>query len=83
MARIRHFSQSIGIANARLHTDVECGYRIVGGGNETLLQLDTYGSDERQIPGKVSQSIQIDRTAAAALLQILWTAFPELRDRSS
>jgi hypothetical protein len=44
-----------------------------------LLQLDTYGSDERQIPGKVSQSLQFDEHAAQELFSILRRAFPGLK----
>jgi hypothetical protein len=33
---------------------------------ETILQMDTYGSAGRKLLGKVSQSIQLNRQAAAA-----------------
>jgi hypothetical protein len=41
----------------RIHAQVECGnsYHVVDG--ETILQLETYGSPDREIPGKVSQSL--------------------------
>ena len=44
--------------------------------NKRILQLDTYGSEDRQIPDKVSQSIQIDREGAATLLKLIRDAFP-------
>ncbi len=45
-------------------------------GNETYLQLDTYGSSERRIPGKTSQSLQLDRRSAKKLKRLLEQTFP-------
>jgi hypothetical protein len=42
------------------------------------LQLDTFGSDDRQFPEKVSQSFQFDRKAAAQLKKLLDETFPSL-----
>ena len=42
------------------------------------LQLDTYGSQERKILGKTSQSIQLDAKAAAALKSLIERVFPEI-----
>jgi hypothetical protein len=78
MARIVSFKELEAGKRSRPHTEVECGYAIVSVDGQTLLQLDTYGSDEREIPGKVSQSIQLDRSAAERLGQILERAFPGL-----
>jgi hypothetical protein len=44
----------------------------------TYVQLDTYGSCERHIPGKVSQSIQLDESGAAELTRIFGRAFSSL-----
>ena len=44
---------------------------------EKLLQLDTYGTADRVIPNKVSQSLQFDHESAAVLRQILDEVFPE------
>lgn len=41
------------------HTETERTYSIIQESDGTkLLQLDTYGSEARQIPGKVSQTIR-------------------------
>lgn len=40
-----------------------------------LLQIDTHGSEDREIPGKVSQSLQLDEDAARHLLAILKREF--------
>lgn len=58
MARIAAFHEVAAETN-RVHLGVECGYRMFAVGEERYLQLDTYGSPDRVIPGKVSQSIQL------------------------
>jgi hypothetical protein len=40
-----------------------------------LLQIDTHGSENREIPGNVSQTIQLDEAAAGQLLKILKDVF--------
>ncbi|MBM0239064.1 hypothetical protein JNW88_21485 [Micromonospora sp. ATA32] len=68
-------------ANAKRHpTVVECGWQIVRDGQETLLQLSTYGSDQRASGKKVSQTLQFDRKALIALIQIAKQSFPGLED---
>jgi hypothetical protein len=50
------------------HSEVECTYSIVhDGAGRGYLQVDTYGSKVRQIPGKKSQSI---RFAPEAIQQL-------------
>lgn len=62
-----------------VHRPTRCLYAIVEGDTgQRYLQLDTLGSDERQIIDKVSQSIQFDRRAAEQLLQLLRQTFPDL-----
>ncbi|TYR31145.1 methionyl-tRNA formyltransferase [Mesorhizobium microcysteis] len=36
-----------------------------------LIQIDTMGSRDRKIPGKVSQSIQLDEHSARQLFEIM------------
>jgi len=79
MARICKFTELKGVPARRNHSDVECGYRLISHSGGTLLQLDTYGSNDRQILGKTSQSIQFDELGAAKLIGIILTAFPKLR----
>ena len=77
MALISEF-QSVPSDRNGTHKPVLCGWRRFNVDDQILLQLDTYGSDERQIPGKVSQSIQIDRKSAATLLKLIRDTFGEL-----
>jgi hypothetical protein len=58
------------------HSEVECTYSIVGdddGGR--FLQVDTYGSKLRQIPGKKSQSIRFAPEAIEQLKALLAEKF--------
>lgn len=53
------------------HTEVECTYDIVIDQNgEKCIQLDTYGSKARKIPGKKSQSLRLSPNAISELKEI-------------
>ena len=56
-------------------TEVECGWLVVQDGGRVLLQLSTYGSDQRKSEKKVSQTIQLDATAASQLRAIIDQVF--------
>ena len=58
------------------HTEVNCTYCIVedAEGNR-FLQIDTYGSAVRKIPGKKSQSIRFSAEAIAQLRNIIQQDF--------
>ena len=75
MARISDF-QEVASGDDRVHSDVLCGYKVFSASGSRMIQLDTYGSNEREFTGKVSQSIQFDRSAAERLLVIIESAFP-------
>lgn len=77
MALIRGFEHRPG-GRVAFRTEVECGWRVSDADGKRLLHLETYGSDERDIPGKVSQSLELDLAGAQELLRILKTAFPDL-----
>ena len=66
--------------HSRMHpTTVVCRYRVVSTEGGALLQFDTSGSEERQIPGKVSQSLQLDEERAKELVSIVTKVFPSAR----
>lgn len=78
MARVRKFFEVP--SDSKQHpTEVECGWSVVRLPEERLLQLSTYGSEQRQSHPKVSQTLQLDERAAATLLDIISKAFPTLR----
>lgn len=79
MALIAEFNKTTKERQS-VHGTVECEYSVFqDGSGKTYLQLETFGSKERQIPGKVSQSIQLNETAAAQLKRIIDQTFPKLR----
>jgi hypothetical protein len=77
MALIKEF-RSVTSDVQRVHGPVTCGHRIFTVDGQRILQLDTYGSTERQIPDKISQSLQLDADSARELLAIIKNAFPDL-----
>jgi hypothetical protein len=78
VARVKVFFESR--SGSKPHpTEVECGWSIVNAPGERLLQLSTYGSEQRQSHPKVSQTIQLDEEAAARLVALVLQTFPGLR----
>jgi hypothetical protein len=78
MALIRRFLP-YAHERTRVHGEVECGYTHFEAHGRRYLQLDTYGSQARRIPGKTSQTIQLDIDGARRLMNILVDVFPDLR----
>jgi hypothetical protein len=58
-----------------LHDEIEATYTTFERDGRFLLQIDTYGRASRQIPGKQSQTIQLDERGAKALFAILRREF--------
>jgi hypothetical protein len=76
MALIRSFEMK-SLERGGLHpTRVDCEWSVFERDGKRLLQLDTYGSDQRKDKGTVSQTLQLDRARATELLRILQRAFP-------
>jgi hypothetical protein len=62
------------------HGPCECGCFVVETKDgKRLLTLETYGSETRKIPGKVSQSIQFDEEGARQLKELIEQVFPNLK----
>ena len=78
MGLIRSF-QHRPDSHPNFRTEVECGWNTAQVDGRTLLRLETYGSADREIPGKRSQSFELDEPAAGELVKILRNAFPSLR----
>jgi 5-methylcytosine-specific restriction protein B len=81
MALIIEFVPSSTERRAPHPTTVTCGWLSFNGPGGPVLQLDTYGSDERQIQGKVTQTIQLNEAAALRLMELMQETFPSLRSR--
>jgi len=75
MARLEAIE--IGPAEGSLHpSTARARIKIFGdGANGPIVQIDTFGSADREIPGKLSQTIQFDRDAGLRLLSILERAY--------
>jgi hypothetical protein len=62
----------IYLDHASKHSDVNCTYAIIMDDlGDKYLQIDTYGSATRKIPGKKSQSIRFSPEAIDQLKEIL------------
>src|SRR5262245_6398742 len=58
-----------------IHKPTECSHFILYDNGKKYLQLETTGSEDRQIPGKVSQSIQFSPEAIRQLKELLSKEF--------
>jgi hypothetical protein len=52
------------------HTEVSATVALVEADGEKYIQIDTYGSADREIPGKISQSLRISKEAWHELVAI-------------
>lgn len=71
LERIRKDRQTV-------HKPTRCLSSVFEEAGKRYLQLDTYGSDDREHPEKVSQSLQFDEQAASQLLKLIRDTFPHL-----
>ena len=74
MALIRSFESKHMDRNS-VHDEIKATYSVFRNENKIFLQIDTYGRDTRDMPGKKSQSLQLDQEGAKALYEILKTEF--------
>lgn len=79
MAYITRIYRLDPLEGARPHSTSECSWRVSNRETQKVVQLDTYGSPARKDVGTVSQSIQLDETAAVELVRVLREAFPSIR----
>jgi hypothetical protein len=74
MALIRHFKKELR-DKYQTHHEIEAKYYVLGEGETKLVQIDTFGRNTREKPGKQSQTIQLDRVGGKALFNILKKEF--------
>lgn len=74
MALIRSFQRKHMERNS-LHDEIEATYTAFERDGRVFIQIDSYGRDTREMPGKKSQTIQLDREGAVALFNILKREF--------
>jgi hypothetical protein len=67
-----HRMEQLTLEKDSPHSEADCTYSIVSDDQgQRYLQVDTYGSATRQIPGKKSQSIRFAPKAIEQLKQLL------------
>lgn len=54
-----------------LHDKVVAKYTTFELAGEKYFQIDTYGKADREIPGKISQSLQFDKESAKEIVELL------------
>ncbi|MEZ5924356.1 MAG: methionyl-tRNA formyltransferase [Hyphomicrobiaceae bacterium] len=74
MALSRRFERKHMERNS-LHDEIEATYTVFEKDGRVLLQIDSYGRENREKPGKKSQTMQLDRQGASQLLAILRREF--------
>ena len=74
MALVRSFERKTMDRNS-LHDEIEASYSVFERDGRVILQIDTYGRESREIPGKKSQTLQLDRSGAEHLFSILKREF--------
>lgn len=74
MARIESFEKA-DMQRMQLHDVVDAKYYVQEYDGRNLLQISTFGRPTRDLPGKLSQTIQLDSKAAAQLFDILKNTF--------
>ena len=76
MARIdiNNFEEKTKERN-NVHETVISSYSVFEINGEKYFQIDTYKSADRQISGKVKQTIQLDKKAAKKIVEILRKEF--------
>ena len=78
MALIQSFER-VTKERQHVHKPTRChASDFVGAGDKRYLQLDTYGTDDREFPEKVSQAIQLDEESARQLIELIKATFPNL-----
>jgi len=74
MALIRRFERSQMERNS-VHDEIDAKYAVFERDGRSFVQIDSFGRDTRDIPGKKSQTIQLDRDSGLQLIKILKEAF--------
>lgn len=58
-----------------IHDKVYTTYSSFDSCGKHYVQIDTYGRSDREIPGKISQSIQLDEESAKYIFDLLKSEF--------
>jgi hypothetical protein len=69
MAVVRAFEEK-ELDRQSKHSEVEATISLVEADGEKFVQIDTYGSPNRAMPGKVSQSLRLSKSAFEQLVNL-------------
>ena len=69
MAIVRKFTEE-PVTRDTKHTECTGKLRAVETGGEKFIQIDTYGSAEREMPGKISQSLRLSESAVQQIIRM-------------
>jgi len=69
MAVVRSFKTK-ELDRSTSHSEVEATLSLVELDGEKFVQIDTYGSKNRAMPGKVSQSLRFSKSAFDQLISL-------------
>ena len=58
-----------------LHKTADCRYTVGRNHGQRILQLNSYGSPDREVPGQPSQILQFDEKSARQLFDIFKAEF--------
>lgn len=61
--------------SSQLHKPVEARIASFKHDGAGYIQINTYGRPDREVPGKVSQTIQLNKTSAQQLLDEIRSCF--------
>lgn len=59
----------------QIHGEVIATYSVFETAGEKYFQIDTYGSINREMPEKISQSVQVNERSAELLIELLKSEF--------
>ncbi len=69
MALIKSFEHK-SMDRSSIHDAIDASYTTFERDGRKFIQIDSYGRAEREMPGKKSQSIQLDEKSARELFDI-------------
>lgn len=58
-----------------VHSKVAATYSVFEMHGEKYFQIDSYGNSDREMPGKISQSFQLDKKTAEYLVNLIVKEF--------
>ena len=75
MAMVTSLVKDDRTARSAHPTRIEARYLTLESDGNIVLQINSYGSDTRDVPGKLSQTLQFDEHSARQLFDVLKKEF--------